>query len=325
MKLFMILIVQIFSTPSTVIYEFDANSQINDGWLVRDNDCFFCNCGGINYFGQPLNDNNAMQISRLFSNLKAHSHIQLEAKYIDAQQSLTSSSSSVCPGAFVWTITTTLIKHNRRTLWIRNGFNNAGGLMSLKISMINCQFDCPGCIENYKIFCLSWKLHSYSFGEKLITNSDGWIFEQTFFTDFRDIIIIVDYVYGKKTFGSYLYLVEILIENHLDPILLLNIKSQTSTTRCLEQIDTKCLTCQEGWIYDQFLEQCLQIGGNKEQLCQTRNFEDSEIIINKFNEGCLEQIETRCLICKVGWIQDQFFENCRSICGFKNSRKGIYN
>ncbi|CAD8137787.1 unnamed protein product [Paramecium octaurelia] len=388
MKLFMILIVQIFSTPSTVIYEFNANSQINDGWAIRDNDCFFYNCGGINYFGQPLNDDNPIWISRLFSNLKAHSHIQVEAKvlriytsdpfgvdldYIVAQKSITSSSSSsaVCSGSYVLSITTTPIKHNRRTLWIKAYFFNAGGLMSLKISMINCEYDCIGCIENYKIFCLSWKLHQYSFGEKLITNSDGWIFQPTFSSDFDcgycnylyffetnystqlpthqnllirfykgNTIIIVDYVYGKKTFSFNSQLVEILIENHLDPILLLNIKSQPSTDRgqirdfelyytqpeipipinklnegCLEQIDTKCLICQEGWIYDQFLENCHPICGDKGQLYQTRNFEVSEIIINKFNEGCLEQIETRCLICKEGWIQDQFFENCRPICG----------
>ncbi|CAK74899.1 unnamed protein product, partial (macronuclear) [Paramecium tetraurelia] len=116
MKLFMILIVLVFSTPSSVIYEFNANSQINDGWVIRDNDCFFYNCGGIFYFGQPLNDDNPIWISRLFSNLQDHSHILVEAKvlrmytsdpfvieldYITAQQSLTTSSStsSVCSGS----------------------------------------------------------------------------------------------------------------------------------------------------------------------------------------------------------------------------------
>ncbi|CAD8205160.1 unnamed protein product [Paramecium octaurelia] len=147
-------------------------------------------------------------------------------------------------------------------------------------------------------------------------------------------IIIVDYLYGKQIISNH-YLIEILIKDHHDPILKLNFKSSSLSSMrdfevfytepeimfknlnegCLEQIDTRCMICQEGWIYDQLLENCHPICGDKGQLCQTRNFEVSEIIINKFNEGCLEQIETRCLICKEGWIQDQFFENCRPICG----------
>ncbi|CAD8118466.1 unnamed protein product [Paramecium primaurelia] len=38
-------------------------------------------------------------------------------------------------------------------------------------------------------------------------------------------------------------------------------------------------------------------------------------MFNNFNEGCLEQIDEKCLICQEGWIQDEFLENCHPICG----------
>ncbi|CAD8195848.1 unnamed protein product [Paramecium pentaurelia] len=38
-------------------------------------------------------------------------------------------------------------------------------------------------------------------------------------------------------------------------------------------------------------------------------------MFNYLNEGCLEQIDDKCLICQEGWIQDEFLEHCYPICG----------
>ncbi|CAD8195850.1 unnamed protein product [Paramecium pentaurelia] len=38
-------------------------------------------------------------------------------------------------------------------------------------------------------------------------------------------------------------------------------------------------------------------------------------MFNNLNEGCLEQIDDKCLICQEGWIQDEFLEHCYPICG----------
>ncbi|CAD8215011.1 unnamed protein product [Paramecium octaurelia] len=38
-------------------------------------------------------------------------------------------------------------------------------------------------------------------------------------------------------------------------------------------------------------------------------------MLMNLNEGCLEQIDDKCLICQEGWIQDEFLENCHPICG----------
>ncbi|CAD8166673.1 unnamed protein product [Paramecium octaurelia] len=38
-------------------------------------------------------------------------------------------------------------------------------------------------------------------------------------------------------------------------------------------------------------------------------------MFKNLNEGCLEQIDDKCLICQEGWIQDEYLENCHPICG----------
>ncbi|CAK70803.1 unnamed protein product (macronuclear) [Paramecium tetraurelia] len=44
-----------------------------------------------------------------------------------------------------------------------------------------------------------------------------------------------------------------------------------------------------------------------------RDFEVNNVL--ELNEGCLEQIDDKCLICQEGWIQDELLENCNPICG----------
>ncbi|CAD8120357.1 unnamed protein product [Paramecium sonneborni] len=208
-------------------------------------------------------------------------------------------------------------KHNRRALWIYMSFNE-GGLYQFQLSISKCQYECAGCIENYQKFSLSWKLHQYSFDQKLITNSDGWTFVsqynyQTYFLcgncnflkfmeirystqlpPHQDVLIrffkassfnlIVDYQCGKKTISSINQQVEIFINNHIDLFLQLNIKTQPTSSDS-----------------------------------EIRDFEvfytEPEIRINNFNEGCLEQIGDKCIICQEGWELDEFLENCHPFCG----------
>ncbi|CAD8132519.1 unnamed protein product [Paramecium octaurelia] len=319
-----ILFIIITLTRQTIINEFNANSQARDGWEGSSN---FNTCGEIQFFGSP---NAYSQISRIFLDLEPHSHIIVDAQYlsigafyliqfyIDLQLQnivqVISSQSSICSGidpTDLYTISITN-QHNRGTLWI-NIQEQPGGLISLKLSIIKCQYECAGCIENYDTICLQWKLHQYSFNQKQFTYSDGWTFQsssitsyqycgncqflrfyqikyQTYLPPHQDILIrffkldpfimIVDYIYDKLTINAE-YLIEILIRNHRDPILQLN-------------------------IYSAFYN-------------DIRDFElfytEPEITFKNLNEGCLEQINDKCLICQEGWIQDEFLENCHPICG----------
>ncbi|CAD8203722.1 unnamed protein product [Paramecium pentaurelia] len=329
-----LLILLVYKTYQTLIYQFHANSNIRDEWQDYYSNVNFYTCGGIQYFGQPNNNGNSIVISRIFLDLEPHSHIIVDAQfltidnnqspyfYID-QQSISYQSvisSQLCGNTQfekVYTISITH-QHNRRTVWIYIINYYAGGLISLKLSMIKCQYECAGCIENYHTFCLQWKLHQYSFNQKLITNSDGWTFVSSYsyltyslcgncqFLYFQQIkystelpphqdvlirffklwntIIIVDYLYGKQIISSNNQQIEILIRNHDDPILLLNIKTQLAS-----------------------------------DYSYIRDFEvfytQAEIMFNNLNEGCLYQIDDKCLICQEGWIQDEFLENCHPICG----------
>ncbi|CAK72097.1 unnamed protein product (macronuclear) [Paramecium tetraurelia] len=270
------------------------------------------------------------------------------------------------------------IQHRRRSLlmWFCNFWG--GGLISFSFSIIKCQYNCPGCIENQQIFCLKWSLHQYSLNQKYITISDGWTFSLNYdhywyngdiqflkfqqiqyqtqlplhqdvlirFYKYDEITIIVDYSQGKKTITSGYQLIEILIENHCDSILLLNIKTQIPTEYCLirdfevfysqpekkivnklhegclEFIEDKCLVCQDGWTEDRFLENCHPIcsdGNIQDQYCHIRDlkvsYTQAEIVVSKLNEGCSMQIDNLCLICKEGWIKDEFLDNCHPFCG----------
>ncbi|CAK77059.1 unnamed protein product (macronuclear) [Paramecium tetraurelia] len=184
-----ILIIIIHITHQIVIYEFDANPNIFDGWEKLNDNSNFNNCGGIQYFGSP--NNLQYLISRIFLDLEPHSHIRLDAQFlsidnnaqptvkIDSQitnyVATVTSQNSICSGAspeFLHTVSINYY-HNRRTAWI-SIYSNYGGLISLKLSIIKCQNECAECIENYHTTCQQWKLHQYSFNKKLITYSDGW-------------------------------------------------------------------------------------------------------------------------------------------------------
>ncbi|CAD8207704.1 unnamed protein product [Paramecium octaurelia] len=321
----MIILIIIFcTTHQTVIYEFNVNSNTKDGWEGSSN---FDTCGGIQYFGSP---NGNSQISRIFLDLETHSHILVEAQflsidnnippslYIDQQisdsEQMISSQGLICFDSepeYLHTISI-VRQHNRRTIWMRIIYNQ-GGLISLKFSIIKCQYQCYACIENFPSICLQWKLHQYSFNQKQITSSEGWTFQagsflinsqcglcevvkfqqityQTQLPPHQDILIrffqlnanflFVDYVFGQKNI-MFKYLIEILIKNHYDPILQLTIYGgENSVMRDFEVYYTQ-----------------------------------PEIIFFNLNKGCLEQIDDKCLLCQEGWIQDEFLENCHPICG----------
>ncbi|CAD8213911.1 unnamed protein product [Paramecium octaurelia] len=311
-------------TCQTIIYEFIANSLTTSEWEGNSN---LNNCGLILYLEST---NPSVRVSRMFLGLEPHSQIIVDAEflsigtnnpiqfYVDSQLQnsvqVISSQSFMCSGAQPAQYQTISItnKHNRRNLWL-NFFQQSGGLVYLKLSIIKCQYETAGCIENYDTLCLYWKLHQQSFYQKYITQSDGWVAQpfqltsyiqcgyclmlvfqqikyQTYLPPHQDIlirffkyntnIIIVDYSYGKLTIDS-LYFIEILIRNHRDQILQLNIQALPYN----------------------FI----------------RDFEifytEPELTFKNFNEGCLEQIDDKCLICQEGWIQDEFLENCHPICG----------
>ncbi|CAD8187644.1 unnamed protein product [Paramecium octaurelia] len=218
--------------------------------------------------------------------------------------------------------------------------------------IIKCQYDCAGCIESQKIFCLKWLFHSYSLNQKYIAISDGWTFSsiyeysfycgdcqflkfwlikyQTWLPLHQDVLlrfykydlitIIIDYSQGQTTLSSGYQLIEVLIENHSDPILSVTITTLPTSNYCLirdfevfytqpekkivnklnkgclEQIDDKCLICQEGWIENKSLANCHQIcsdGTIQDQYCHIRDLK----------------------VCKEGWIRDEFLDNCHPICG----------
>ncbi|CAD8198443.1 unnamed protein product [Paramecium octaurelia] len=261
------LMIIITTTHQTVIYEFNANSNNIDGWGNWQGYSYLNTCGGIRYFGSTTH---YYEISRIFLDLEPHSHFIVDAQFlsidnynqpyieIDFMQqsygSVKSSLASICGDShveYLLTISITL-QHNRRTGWIYIK-QNYGGLISLKLSIIKCQYECDGCIH---AFCLQWKLHQYSFNQKYFTSSDGWTVQSQFYNYFacggcqfllfsqikyytqlpphQDIlirffkvdqyIIIVDYLYDKQTVSKN-YFIEILIKNHHDPILQLNINT----------------------------------------------------------------------------------------------------
>ncbi|CAD8193969.1 unnamed protein product [Paramecium octaurelia] len=324
------LIIIISTTRQIVMYEFNASSNNIDGWENYHDISNLNTCGAIRYFGSS--NSQYYSISRIIFDLESHSHIIVDAQFLSIDQnnqpeieidsyaqsygSVISSSSSICGGAQPEYLRTISIihQHNRRTVWIyiRQQY---GGLISLKLGYIKCQYECAGCIENYDKIYQKWKLHQYSFNQKLITYSDGWTFQsnyqskfycghcqflyysqinyQTYLPLHQDVlikfykadstIIIVDYLYGKETISNHYY-IEILIRNHQDPILQLIINTQ-----------------------------------NPLQSSNIRDFEvfytQPEIIYKNLNEGCLEQIDVKCQICQEGWVQDEFLDNCHPICG----------
>ncbi|CAD8146652.1 unnamed protein product [Paramecium octaurelia] len=46
-------------------------------------------------------------------------------------------------------------QHNKRNIWMTIIYKQ-GGLISLKFSIIKCQYECYACIENYPSICLQW-------------------------------------------------------------------------------------------------------------------------------------------------------------------------
>ncbi|CAD8129340.1 unnamed protein product [Paramecium sonneborni] len=340
-----LLVVLVYGTQQTLIYQFDASSNIRDGnfgsftFIFQDGKIVIVNsilAGGfiiLEHLLINLSLAEYFQIQNLILMLKWMQNFLgnyfLNNKSIDTnispnflidQQSQTYNvlvnSSQICgeiQPEYIHTIQITW-QHNRRTVWIYIDFEK-GGLISLSLSIIKCQYECAGCIDNYHIFCTQWKLHQYQFNQKFITNFEGWTFESQYritssfncgnceylsfleikyFTQLpphQDVLIrmfkqnfgpiIVNYLYGISQYSSRQ--IEILIKNHHDLILLIYIKSTTSGFRNLRDFEV---------FYTQ-----------------------PENIYKDLNEGCLEQINDSCLICQEGWIQDEFLENCHPICG----------
>ncbi|CAD8129800.1 unnamed protein product [Paramecium sonneborni] len=92
---------------------------------------------------------------------------------------------------------------------------------------------------------------------------------------------------------------------------------------CLEQIGDKCLIKVGHWMNFQKIVfhfvgmESLKVKKNvmtaiKYQVILVTNL---EMRINNLNEGCLEYIDDKCLLCQEGWVQDKFLQNCHPICG----------
>ncbi|CAD8197951.1 unnamed protein product [Paramecium pentaurelia] len=327
----MILIITLVQISNqNLIYQFDASAQVKDDWQGLST---FLKCGNIFYFGQA----ETHQISRVFFDLKSHQQYRIDAEILSIdgyivpkffiENNLESQDSEsppqeiqVCGGLNMeYFKTITIIrKHNRRNFWMRIELGQ-GGLLRLKLSIISCQYGCIGCIQIHPISCLNWKLHEYSFQNKLITIQDGWSFTLDVYQDFycgycqylkftiinystqlpphQDLlirfykrdngIIILDYKYGiQKTTNEYYHLVEILITNHQDPILQLSFRTQNPELKSL-----------------------------------IRDFElfytEPEIKFPNFSQGCIDLKGDQCFRCQKGWIQDEYFKNCHPICGDK--------
>ncbi|CAD8163682.1 unnamed protein product [Paramecium octaurelia] len=159
------------------IYQFNASSNFSDEWVGG----YFRNCGDVEYFGPS--------ISRIFLNLESHSHIIVDAYLLSDYSSMTdfwidestqpyylSYSQKYCGSTLIYfyNISRTL-QHKRRTV-LMEFYLHHGGLISLKLSIIKCQYECAGCIENYHATYQQWKLHQYSLNDKLSQNLDGWTF-----------------------------------------------------------------------------------------------------------------------------------------------------
>ncbi|CAD8123461.1 unnamed protein product [Paramecium sonneborni] len=335
-----LLIFLVCTTHPTLIYQYDAYSNIIDGWEDETHVCSFETCGQIHFFGTSFNDE--IKISRIFLNLEPHSHIKVEAEFLKQlfiynkksiddtyisnfmiDEELTQYESKmlfqICGDEnpeYLQTISIVRL-HNRRSVWIYIQ-TYYGGLISFRLSILKCSDLCVGCIDNYHKFCQSWKLHQYSFNQKSITNYDGWtlisvlnqninlfncgdcqfiIFQEiNFFTKLpphEDVLIrffklftnpiIIDYLESQQTI-SFENQIEILLRNHHNPILQLNIKTQSNSDF--------------GFIRDFELY-----------------YTQPELMFNNLNEGCLEQFQDKCLNCQEGWILDEFQENCHPICG----------
>ncbi|CAD8106491.1 unnamed protein product [Paramecium sonneborni] len=271
----------------------------------------------------------------MFLDLESHSHIKIDAeilsidgnqepkllldeKQID-QESLKQSSNSLCGNSqldYIYTISQ-IYQHNRRNAWIQIQLKK-GGIKKLQLSIIKCQYGCNSCIENYPTICLQWQLHYNSLNNICHQDSEGWIgifhyqiylgcgdcqfikFKvinySTQLPPHQDILIRffkigyqkieVNYVYGNQIITQGNQLIEILIKNHHDSLLKLDIKTKTP-----------------------------------QQYVQLRDFEVfytyEDINLDIFNEGCFQQINNNCLICKDGWTLDEYRENCYPICGDK--------
>ncbi|CAD8213224.1 unnamed protein product [Paramecium octaurelia] len=325
-----ILFIIISTIHQTVIYEFNAISNIIDNeWQNNQNFAQIQTCGGIQYYGAS----GYSYISRIFLNLEPHSHFIIDAQFLSIDSNyqtfiqldswtqnsdpLISPQGSICNDVQIENIRSYSItyKHNRGSFWIYFRSHN-GGLMSLKLTMIKCQYESAACIDNYHIIGLKWKAHQYSLNGKDVTQSEGWTFQLNYWTNFycgnckflkflkvkyqtelpphQDVLIRflksgyqttieVDYQYDKQTFSNCYY-IEILIRNYRNPILQLVLQSPINL-----------------------------------EYNQIRDFEvfytELEIKFKNLNEGCLEQINDNCLICQEGWTSEEFLEKCHPICG----------
>ncbi|CAD8215169.1 unnamed protein product [Paramecium octaurelia] len=221
-------------------------------------------------------------------------------------------------------------QHNRRTFWIYL-YSDYGGLISFKLSIVKCQYECGGCIENYPRFCLQRKLHQYSRNSNYIT-TNWWSYysilkEVTTNVVFCDLLIFSQIEYQTQLPPQQLYLIEILIKDQHDPIQQLNFKSSSLSYMrdfeafytepeimfkklnegCFEQIDTRFMICQESWIYNWFLENCHPICGDKGQFQKQQQINSMTVPQSKLI------LDT--LICKEVFDLKVVFENCRPICG----------
>ncbi|CAD8101523.1 unnamed protein product [Paramecium sonneborni] len=325
-----VLIVCLYLTHQTVIYNFDANANDIDGWQDFYG-CDFKQYGDIKYFGPKTYFFD--YISRIFLDLESHSHIQIYAQvlsinnnqepklFLDERQiepeSVESSQTFIC-GNLHYTYTISQIyQHNRRNAWIQIQLKR-GGLIKLKLTITKCLYGCISCIENNPKICLYWQVHQNLLNNTCITNSEGWtgvftyqnylgcgdcqflkfqiINYQTQLPPHQDILIrffkigyqkmVINYMFGNKIISLGNQLIEILINNHNDCLLKLEIKTQTP-----------------------------------QQFIQLRDFEIyytyEDILLENFNEGCLKQINNICLICQDGWTLDIQQQICKRICGDK--------
>ncbi|CAD8209798.1 unnamed protein product [Paramecium pentaurelia] len=117
----------IYITAQTVIYQFDANSNLLDDWQGKSN---FFTCGMFKYFGS----NGSNNISRIFLDIDPHSHYRVDVEvlsykvpkfYIDnalAHQEIQMPpyEDQICGKSLFDSIIIISIfgQHNRRTLWV---------------------------------------------------------------------------------------------------------------------------------------------------------------------------------------------------------------
>ncbi|CAD8089872.1 unnamed protein product [Paramecium primaurelia] len=152
-------------------------------------------------------------------------------------------------------------------------------------------------------------------------------------------------MYDKLTILENVYFVEILIKNYFNSILNLNIKTILSTNQswirdfeiyytlpeitflslnegCQDQISDKCLNCREGWIEDEYQQNCIPNCGDT-IIQGYEECDDGNLI---FNDGCF-QCKYQCIdscktcifgICKLclyGFVLNENNNNCEPLCG----------